>query len=315
MHTLSSEMYKDLRSFGGIPNKEAARLLLTPDAQVDSVTLAGRLEDRPFLSKKIVHAQPGSLAPDCFRDFGSSSQTLFSHIAASLKGPSARAKVASHYAGPAALSMQEALASTGLDPHVYANAVRRISAARLRSESDRGVLYLHLFIACGCLQDPTAAALSVEGFVSSKLASTLRTADTKIGDGTPDRPREASPRLGLLRIVDGMARPPLRPLSTDPEGTIIGSLAMGESAITDVEASVSRQHLRIWREDGTWYAQGLGSTNGTMLVSAVTRERRVIELPRDERAGDGPSPVTPIASGDVLRLGSDTCFLVMALTE
>ena len=77
--------------------------------------------------------------------------------------------------------------------------------------------------------------------------------------------------------------------------------------------SVSRRHLRIWSESGTWFAQGLGSTNGTTLTSGETGAKTVVELPSDERGDADERPVVEIANGDVLHLGSETAFLVMSL--
>ena len=71
--------------------------------------------------------------------------------------------------------MCSALAACGLDENIYTNTVRRIKAARLAAESDRGVLFLHLFIACGCLGDPAVAALSTERFIEGKLSTALST--------------------------------------------------------------------------------------------------------------------------------------------
>lgn len=289
--TPSSEMYSDLREFGGITNRDAARTLISPTACYGDMLLSSRILDRPFLSTKIVHAKPGSLGASCFQDFGVSSQTLYAHILKNLGDADARERASAHYAGPAVQRMCSALAACGLDENIYTNTVRRIEAARLAAESDRGVLFLHLFIACGCLGDPAANA-----------RCTRR---------EPQGPR----RVGLLRIIDGAAKPPLHVVSTAPEGTVIGSLANGAGDIADVDPSVSRRHLRVWRESGAWLARGLGSTNGSYLVSGETRERITIEPPKSERPADEDWPAVQISNSDMLCLGASTRFLVMALAD
>ncbi|MFR7798301.1 MAG: FHA domain-containing protein [Collinsella sp.] len=120
--------------------------------------------------------------------------------------------------------------------------------------------------------------------MSDQMLSTLGTVETTVTSffSTTARPT-GDIRLGLLRVVGNSARPPLRPLTTDPVGSIIGSLTGDENAITDVDSDVSRQHLRIWLQDGRWLAQGLGSTNGSFLISGVDRCRQAIEPPRRER--------------------------------
>ena len=56
MHTPSSYMYSDLRSFGGITNKEAASELLTGRTLCSNGAPRDRINERTFLSRQIVHA-------------------------------------------------------------------------------------------------------------------------------------------------------------------------------------------------------------------------------------------------------------------
>lgn len=314
--TPSSKMYSDLREFGGITNRDAARTLISPTACYGDMLLSSRILDRPFLSTKIVHAKPGSLGASCFQDFGVSSQTLYARILKSLGDVDARERASAHYAGPAVQRMCSALAACGLDENIYTNTVRRIEAARLAAESDRGVLFLHLFIACGCLGDSAAAALSTERFIEGKLSAALSTQSASAANARCTRREPQGPRrVGLLRIIDGAAKPPLHVVSTAPEGTVIGSLANGAGDIADVDPSVSRRHLRVWREGGAWLARGLGSTNGSYLVSGETRERITIEPPKSERPADEDWPAVQISNSDMLCLGASTRFLVMALAD
>ena len=98
-----------------------------------------------------------------------------------------------------------------------------------------------------------------------------------------------------------------------PDGTVIGLLPKARHMVTDVAEDVSRQHARIWREDGRWYVAGLGSTNGTRLISGATGQVETVELPRAERAPqDKPLPVE-IAPTDILCLGETTQFIIMAV--
>ena len=55
------------------------------------------------------------------------------------------------------------------------------------------------------------------------------------------------------------------------------------------------------------------SLNGTALISGASGSIATVELPRAQRGGQA-SPVVPIAPGDTLCLGVQTCFLVTSLT-
>ena len=109
--------------------------------------------------------------------------------------------------------------------------------------------------------------------------------------------------------MNGAARPPIHTLS--PLDSTVGSLASGPGAVTDVDVDVSRRHLRIWQEDGRWLCQGLGSTNGTVLLSGADKSMKVVEPPKSERRGTCP-PVE-LGLGDILILGRTTRFLVMGI--
>ncbi len=306
--TPSSILYQDLKSFGGISNKEAARILLSGRISVGGRAPRDRVDERTFLSREVVHAQPGQVNPGIFADLAGASQTLLGRMLANGAGPG-RDGILAHYLGPAAAQMQGALAQFGLDSLLYGNEAQRLGRVRLRNESDRSTLALMLFVAAGCLADPAAAVATVEKFAQRFLAMDIGTVETSMG--TQVMPDESGPlALGLLRIVNGAARPPIYPLS--PAGSTIGSLASGPNAITDVDVDVSRQHLRIWRDGSRWVCQGLGSTNGTMLISGADKSAQVVEPPRSGRS-KGTYPPVALERGDILCLGRTTRFLVMAL--
>lgn len=206
MRTPSSEMYSDLRSFGGITNCTAASILISSKSDLFS-----HVSNRPFLSRKITNAAPGSIDPAEFSNFGISTQTLFSKIISNLGGSNARRLVSAHYAGPAALNMQEALTCIGEDASVYANALHRINNGTLKSELDRDILYLHLFIACGCLQNASAAVESTEMFANASLAVSLKTELTSPGNPKRASRKPDQTQLGLIRVIGSSIVPPIHP--------------------------------------------------------------------------------------------------------
>ena len=85
----------------------------------------------------------------------------------------------------------------------------------------------------------------------------------------------------------------------------------GPHTVSVDDDEVSAEHLRLFLEDGRWYARGLSSTNGTALVSGADGAETLIEPPRSGRVPSFTYPPVRIDVGDVLRLGSRTSFLVV----
>ena len=96
-----------------------------------------------------------------------------------------------------------------------------------------------LFVITGCLADAQRATVLVEEFAKGKLAMDLAT--VSVGTelvASEQAPDDRGTALGLLLIVGGVAQPPI--LTLDPSGTVVGALATGPGAITNVAADVSR---------------------------------------------------------------------------
>ena len=312
--TPSSVMYSDLRLFGGLPNRDVARRLLRDDTSVGGQAPALRVSDKTFLSREIVHARPGSVPPELFCDFSASVPP----IGRALIARHGTTSVIEHYRDEAAGRMGDALAGCSVDPTPYLNAVRQIASTQPESPRDCAVLLCMHFVATGCLGDPVRAAELVRDHVSSRLVASLSTLASTDAPalGDPGDARAGScPALGLLRIVDGMAKPPIHRLSPDPGGTVVGYLPTGPSTIADVEADVSRCHLRIRFDGSSWWAEGMGSTNGTTLVRGEDRSVVTVEPPRRAREAGERGRAVELHNSDVLCLGSATRFLVMRLAE
>ena len=98
------------------------------------------------------------------------------------------------------------------------------------------------------------------------------------------------------------------------EETVIGRTDPACNVISDVSGNVSRNHLRVWCEDGFWFVQGMGSTNGSVVVRA-DGSVETIEEPRETRPRSAMPPIVEIRRGDTLRLAMDTFFVFRAATE
>lgn len=301
-------MYADFRGFGGIAHRDAALILLDGKISIGGKTIEERIGDRTFLSREVVHARPASIPSKLFSDFTVSAKTMTARLIAARGGRQAGcSEVIAHYRGTAATIMRDALDACGIDPMPYGNAVRKVMSLHLERESDRALLLVMLFLVTGCLADPARAIETVGAFAESELSASL---DTLVADeaahGAPAS-RPAEQRLGLVRIVDGAFRPPIRELSCKPEGTVIGCLPDGPDSIADVDADVSRRHALIWREGDRWFVRDLASTNGTTVISGADRTARRVD-------GDEHAEPFEIRNSDILCLGATTRFLVMRLS-
>ena len=119
--------------------------------------------------------------------------------------------------------------------------------------------------------------------------------------------------LGLVRVIDGVLASRIHTLSLGPLGTVIGSVEVEGACITDVEADVSARHVVVWCQDGRWWCQGLGSANGTVLISGEDKQLTSVELPRSLRDGSTASVPVELREGDALCLGLRTRFLVLRM--
>lgn len=283
--TPCSVLYNDIRSFGGLKHLEIARMLINGNSYLGSTLLEKCSSNRSYLTRYIVHREPDQCAPAIYSDFTVTTLSLSVAICSKLGGgESAYQAIAEHYRGPAANEMMSALASYKLDSRLYANALNHIDNFDGNAVREKSTLYLMLFVATGALADPIQGVATVERFCDSKTGGHFGTTETTVGRGfmsSLEQPHAVAPNLGLLRThADNCADMQIHPLTRDPRGTVIGSLPKTSPSITDVGADASREHLRIWLEGGHWYAQGLESTNGTVLESGATNANPARSIPR-----------------------------------
>lgn len=272
-------MFDDLRKFGGITNRDTAWMLLRSTPMAGGKAPRDRVDERTFLSREVVHAPVERPRPELFADITQTAQNITARLIANLGGSEmARAMVAEHYSGDAAEAMRESLSAYGLDDRIYRNACDRIAAPGTTA-ADCALPLVTLFVACGCLCDPQAAVKVTETLIADKMGGHFSTTELSVGEG----------------------------------GTVIGSLATGTGAITDVDRDVSRRHARVFAKDGYWYVQGLGSTNGTVLISGADMSQHVVEPPRHTRRAGVEYPPVPLWHSDTICLGATTRFLVMKL--
>lgn len=316
IETPSSIMYGCMKQFGGITNSELARVLFSDTFMYGGVPLVSRLNERTLLSRTIVHASPGDFYERAFDDFPKSAQTICALISKKHAGVSGKARIIGYFADEACELMCGALRQAGLNDVLYRNITSRVCQMELSSAADKATLLILQFIVSGALGDPARAAEITQDFSRRIINSSFSTNVAQEGSLPIAETEEQDVRLGLCRIIGGKLRMPAHTLSIRPEGTEIGSLATSEGSINDVDETVSRHHLRVFRsDDAQWYAMGLKSTNGTYVIRGDSKLSVEIEPPSSSRPADWVATPVPIFPSDVLCLASDTRFMVLELAE
>lgn len=313
--TPSSVMYSILKGLK-VSNKDAAGILLSPTQKYGEKLLRDRIEERTFLFR-LTHGELGELPESCFADFALSAQALCSRIVRNDSAVEDMAGLAHYLEGEPLSEMAHSCKAEGADGALFANVVGNIAAHVGLSDADRASAIMLAFVVTGCVGDPVRATEQVEEFLRNVAA---RTFSTQMADESSyaESSESSDMRLGLVRVIDGgLDLNNVHELSLESEGTVIGSLATDAHSINEVGPLVSKRHLRIFRsEDGEWFVEGLGSTNGTKLISGADKSEVVVEAPKAERKKaqrtDRAIPVR-LQPGDALHLAGTTVFLALKL--
>ncbi len=309
--TPSAVMYAVLKQLK-VNNKEAASILLSDQGSIGGGAPRDRINERTYLHR-VVHSAPGEYHAGFFANLEEAAHILCARIIAASQGKLSSASLAELLGKGPALLMAQALQDNQGDAALFTNVVEKIQALPSISDADRASLAMLAFIGVGCLGSAAAASSLVEQFLHS-IAQThgFMTTPATEADEVVRFERPAA-GLGLVRVVDGaLDLQSVHGLYGQEGGTVIGSMATDEHSLNNVGPLVSRRHLRIFQdEEGRWFAQGLGSTNGTTLIKGATKEPVVIEPPRAERKGANDAPPVQIQPGDALCLADTTVFLVM----
>lgn len=313
--TPSEVLFDELRRYAYINNRDAARMLLNNQSVDGRPAPRLKVTDKTFLSRRVVHVIPGKdkIDPDMFRDFTLSVPELVAAITTKTKNALLQDSPETREVYREAVDkMAQALDAWGRDGNILRNAIDRIAVVPGLTLTERFVLGFLGFTVSGCLADPVTAVDTQRSYSKEKLAVTFSTMETEIIDHAvkdDDSPNDTC--LGLMRIdADGTALSQIYPLNKEPGGTVIGSFAQGPNAITDVGVDVSHEHLRIKWNGKAWIASGMGSTNGTIVLSKQGKTQTV-EMPAKMRSADRMPNHIEIHAGDKLMLGATTSFLAI----
>lgn len=310
--TPSSVMYDTLKKLK-ISNKEAASLLLSDAQKYGDMLLRDRINERTFLHR-LTKGEIAELTPSSFSDFPSTAQTLCARIVNNDSPVRSMGQLSEMLLADPLRNMANACRSESLDGALLENVGIKIAEHPSLSDADRASAAMIALITSGCLDDPAQAAKSVGDFLRASASQGFR---TQAADDSryQEKTKTSDVRLGLARVIDGgLDFDRMHTLSATSKGTVIGSMATDEDAVNDVGPLVSKRHLRIYRDDsGNWFAVGLGSTNGTKLISGSDKREIVVEPTKEER--NQPASPVPILPGDALCLAGTTVFLVMRLAS
>ena len=294
----------------GISNKELASLLVRRDSATKGKSPIEQIETRSSLSRFVVHVQPGDYVYGWFEPFEQSVPRVTARLKRQVSSSLTNDDIVRDFVAIAA-DMRASLDSYRLDGALYANAQDRFVRLLDANPADAVEVSATLLIVTGCTGDPRSAVnAAVEKANRYAGASALRTTLPQTAKSVKTQPLL---ELGVYRCENGVLLSNSYRLSTDPQGTEIGSLSTAPHSINDVGIGVSRRHARVWRDaEGQWWIEGLRSTNGTVHVNGVDGTKTIVEPPRGQQAGFASRPVR-LLPGDRIVLAGSTEFAVVAL--
>ena len=282
-----------------LSHRALAELLLSDLPLTNGQPTAQMAQDTSWLSRTIVHSQPGSLEDRYFADWSCASNQILHKLQE--KGYS-NTDIYTMIAA-ATDAMAQALSACGRNGLLYRNAASRLVGCQ-SDKDNRALISIALVVSTACWCEPARAiayirdrfefAENARSFTPSSISfcpCDLKQTDTEHA-------------IGLIRIDSELVIGGPYVIEPSAMGSIIGALALEDGAVTDVGLDVSARHLRIFAENNAWYAQDLGSTNGTYLVEASNGKKLDI-------SSGVPAQLHP---GDTLCLGLSTTFAVVATT-
>lgn len=315
--TPCSALFSAMKKQGGISYKELAGLILSGKPLSDGRSPVSRINDRTWVSRFIVHAPVGSLQDRYFCEFSVSALRIIARLKSRTGKGLTSEQILNLVKAEEVHGMEKALSLCHQNVTLYRNTLDRVINGPGMTVDESAEAAMVLFVAVGCLADVRRAAEYTMKFAQSTHAGRLTTptASPASTEACKKSILAGSPVLGLLRIVDGYVTGYPYWLSLDNEDTEIGALALADGAINDVGPHVSARHVRIWQQEGRWYVEGLGSSNGTTLVSGANHEVITVELPERDRKNaehnGGVCDPVELHPGDELHLADDTVFVVL----
>ncbi len=313
MGTPREVMFEEIYLHWGVSNKALARAIVRHDSVTSGKSPVELIEVRSSLSRFVVHVNPGENVYGWIAPYEQVVPRVMALLKRSKK-PHDSASILSALTGECAQAMRLSLEQHGDDGALFMNVARRIGEGEVSNNADAAETALALFVVAGCAGDAREAARYAVGMMDRlAMAAELRTRYA-----SPEKPianvSGGLSHMGLYRLQNGKLAGSPHVLNESPDGTEIGSLSLAEHSINDVGPGVSRRHARIWRDGGgAWWIEDLGSTNGTVVVSAGG-ERVVVGLPKSSRSGHALGRA-PLEAGARIILAGQTEFAVVEMAS
>lgn len=295
-------MFSVFKSSYRLSHRSLAELILSDRPLSNGQTPAQMARDTSWLSRAVVHSRPGTLQDRYFSDPCIAAK----RVLRTLHKKGFASKDFCTVATAMSADMADALVARGCDGNLFQNAVERLG--RHRSNEDDGALLLITLVVYTAYWCNPSAAISyvLDRFDCIKtLESFTPPSLSKANYSNSGEANGAVSKLGLIRMEEDYVIGGPYAVSSLPQGSVVGALALEDGAITNVGLDVSARHLHIYKQNDAWYARDLGSANGTHL----TRSSDGTYL--DISAGM-PIELHP---GDCVQLGSSTNFAVVAMSS
>lgn len=292
-------MFSLFKTSFALSHRALAELLLSDRPLTNGRPTAQMAQDTSWLSRTIVHSQPGSLEDRYFADWSCASNQILHKLQE--KGYS-NTDIYTMIAA-ATDAMAQALSACGRNGLLYRNAASRLVGCQ-SDKDNRALISIALVVSTACWCEPARAIAYIrDRFEFAENAGSFT--PSSISFCPCDlKQTDTEHAIGLIRIDSELVIGGPYVIEPSAMGSIIGALALEDGAVTDVGLDVSARHLRIFAENNAWYAQDLGSTNGTYLVEASNGKKLDI-------SSGVPAQLHP---GDTLCLGLSTTFAVVATT-
>lgn len=309
--TPCSEFFSLMKKQGGISYKDMAKMILSGRPLSDGQSPVSRVNDRSWVSRFVVHAPVGSLQMGYFCSFSISAPRIVARLKSKKGRVFSSADILELICGDASQGVVDALAQCHQNVPLYRNTMYRIANEKGFTEDERAEIAMVLFVATACTGNVNKAVESALEFSKSVhgvgMSTPMITPDGGESTGREElRSSQLQTTIGLLRSVDGYVVGDTHWMDQRTGGVEIGAMALDANAINDVGVDVSAHHARVLqKDDGTWWIEDLGSTNGTFVIDGITGDEV-----RVSRKDDGTDQVE-IRPGDTIRLGSSTAFVVV----
>jgi len=304
-------MFEAFKTFGPLSYKKLATIILSDRPIFEGRSPRSRVSDRTWVSRYLVNAPIGIVYDSFFDDFEYSAHSVVATLKSRHELNHTADQIFKFFGEGAALkAMKQALDAYDLNSSIYQNVLDRIMQLKEERESVALLLLMMQFLATGCLNNARKAADYTLNYAKNTLDGGFNTT-LMIGDSRRTDKSKDEVNLCLIRMRNGrLSGKPFR-LNTSEEGTEIGLLSTKEHSLSDVEDTVSGRHLRVYCDsEGQWFAEGLNSKNGSVLIRGDSNKELLIEPPRAQRK-DFIARSVEIHPGDKLVLARDTVFMVL----